>query len=42
MKIGTATYLLGIHFSETSHQTLEDRLKKLIRNEVLGNVSVSA
>ena len=31
---GKTTFLVGIHFSETSKETLEDKIKKLIRKDV--------
>lgn len=34
MRIGNTTYLVGIHFSETSKDTLADKVKKLIRRDL--------
>ena len=34
MKSGNKTYVIGLHFSETSKDTLEDKMKKLIRKDV--------
>ncbi|MCI6795214.1 MAG: transposon-encoded TnpW family protein [Lachnospiraceae bacterium] len=34
MKSGKTTFLIGLHFSETSKDTLEDKVKKLIRKDV--------
>ena len=31
---GNTTFLVGIHFSETVKETLEDKIKKLIRKDV--------
>ena len=34
MRRGGTTFLIGLHFSETSKDTLEDKIKKLIRRDV--------
>jgi len=34
MKSGSKTYVIGLHFSETSKDTLEDKVKKLIKKDV--------
>ena len=34
MKSNGTTFLIGLHFSETSKETLEDKIKKLIRKDV--------
>jgi len=34
MKVGRTTFLVGLHFSETSKETLEDKVKRLIENDV--------
>lgn len=34
MRIGNTTYLVSIHFSETSKDTLADKVKKLIRRDL--------
>ena len=34
MKSGNKTFIIGLHFSETSKDTLEDKVKKLIRKDV--------
>ena len=34
MKSGNKTFIIGLHFSETSKDTLEDKMKKLIRKDV--------
>ena len=34
MKSGHTTFLIGIHFSETSKQTLDDKVRKMIRKDV--------
>lgn len=36
-RIGTATYVVNVHFSETDSATLEDKLLHLIRNDVCVN-----
>ena len=32
-KIGKTTYMVGIHFSETSKETMSDKIKRLILND---------
>ena len=32
-KIGKTTYLVKIHFSETSKETMSDKIKRLILND---------
>ena len=34
MRSGGTTFLIGLHFSETSKDTLDDKVKKLIRKNV--------
>ena len=34
MRIGNTTYVIGVHFSQTSKDTLEDKMKRLMRDEV--------
>ncbi len=34
MKSGCKTYVIGLHFSESSKDTLEDKVKKLIKKDV--------
>ena len=34
VKSGNTTFLVGLHFDEASKETLEDKLKKLIRKDV--------
>ena len=34
MKSGNTTFLVGLHFNEASKETLDDKLKKLIRKDV--------
>jgi hypothetical protein len=36
-RIGNTTYEVKIHFSETSKETLTDKVLRLIRNEVVSN-----
>ena len=31
---GRTTFLVGIHFSETGKETLDDKIRKLIRKDV--------
>lgn len=33
--IGQTTYLVRVHFSETSKETLEDKIKRLLRSEAI-------
>lgn len=33
-KIGKTTYLVKIHFSETNRETMSDKIKRMLRNEV--------
>ena len=32
--IGNTTYMVGIHFNEAAKETLDDKLKRLIRKDV--------
>ena len=34
MQSNGTTFLIGLHFSETSKEALEDKIKKLIRKDV--------
>ena len=34
MKSGNKTLVIGLHFSETSKETLQDKVKKLIKKDV--------
>ena len=34
MQSNGTTFLIGMHFSETSKETFEDKIKKLIRKDV--------
>ena len=36
-KIGKTTYRVKVHFSETSRETMSDKIKRMLRNEV-GNM----
>lgn len=33
-KIGKTTYKVRIHFSTTSHETMSDKIKRMLRNEI--------
>ena len=33
-QIGKTTYIVRIHFSETAKETMEDKIKRLLREEV--------
>lgn len=34
MRRGNTTYVIGVHFSKDSKDTLEDKMKRLMREEV--------
>ena len=34
MRIGNTTYVIGVHFSQTSKDTLEEKMKCLMRDDV--------
>ncbi|QNM04435.1 transposon-encoded TnpW family protein [Qiania dongpingensis] len=33
-KIGKTTYKVRIHFSTTSHETMSDKIKRMLKNEI--------
>ena len=33
-QIGKTTYIVRVHFSETAKETMEDKIKRLLREEV--------
>lgn len=33
-KIGKTTYRVKVHFSETSRETMSDKIKRMLRNEI--------
>ena len=33
-KIGKTTYIVRVHFSQTAKETMEDKIKRLLREEV--------
>ena len=33
-KIGNTTYVVGVHFSKTSKETIEDKMKRLILSDL--------
>ena len=33
-QIGKTTYIVRIHFSETAKETMEDKIKRMLRDEV--------
>ena len=35
-KIGKTTYRVKIHFSTTSRETMSDKIKRMLRNEISG------
>ena len=34
MKLGKTTYAVGVHFSQTAKDTLEDKMKRLMKDDV--------
>ena len=38
-QIGKTTYIVRVHFSETAKETMEDKIKRLLRNEIQQNVT---
>ncbi len=34
MRMGSTTYIVGVHFSKESKDTLEDKVKRLMRDDV--------
>lgn len=34
MRLGNTTYVVGVYFSKTSKETLEDKMKRLMRDDV--------
>lgn len=34
MKLGKTTYVVGVHFSQTAKDTLEDKMKRLMKDDV--------
>jgi len=34
MRLGNTTYVINVHFSKTSKETLEDKMKRLMRDDV--------
>ena len=34
MRMGSTTYIIGVHFSTESKDTLEDKMKRLMRDDV--------
>ena len=34
MRMGNTTYIIGVHFSKESKDTLEDKMKRLMRDDV--------
>lgn len=33
-KIGRTTYIVKIHFSETSKETMSDKIKRMLKNKI--------
>ena len=33
-KIGRTTYIVRIHFSKTSKETMSDKIKRMLKNEI--------
>ena len=34
VRIGNTTYLVRVHFSATATETLEDKIKRMLKNEI--------
>ena len=34
MKLGKTTYVVGVHFSQTAKDTLEDKMNRLMKDDV--------
>ncbi len=34
MKLGKTTYVVGVHFSQIAKDTLEDKMKRLMKDDV--------
>jgi len=34
MRMGSTTYIIGVHFSAENKDTLEDKMKRLMRDDV--------
>ena len=39
-RIGSTTYRVGVHFSETSKETLNDKIMRLVRNDNNGKAAM--
>jgi hypothetical protein len=37
-RIGNTNYEVSVHFSDTSRESLEDKIMRLIRNDALGKM----
>lgn len=33
-KIGRTTYIVRVHFSKTSRETMSDKIKRMLKNEI--------
>jgi len=33
-KIGKTTYMVGVHFSQTSKETMDDKVARLVKNDI--------
>jgi len=38
-RIGSTVYRVGIHFSRTSKETMSDKIKRLVQNDVSGEAN---
>lgn len=39
VRIGNTTYLVGVHFNEKTKETLEEKIRKMIRKSIMdGNI----
>ena len=38
-RIGSTTYRVGVHFSPTSKETMNDKILRMIKNEAMGKAA---
>lgn len=38
-QINATTYIVRVHFNENARETMEDKIKRLLRNEIQQNVT---
>ena len=34
MRMGNTTYVIGVHFSETSKETMDDKVARLVKSDI--------